>query len=377
MLVCSASEGDRRATLLYTGLVGLTSVIVPLSAVLNLAVVITILLNRKLYTVINVLVSVLGINNFFWTGLPILMTVQAKVQSPALCQVRAMLFIITRGVSFIVIVIITLLRYLMVVRNHSYPAGARNVILFVSVTVLPPVVKWAIRQSHEIAACHPIVARDPDSFIIIPKFEDTFDLLTSIIAIIEYGGGLAVLGFCYVQIIVKAIRSRRRIQGNEVSDSRSGTASRSRIHPVPSIRLESVDTEDQQRDGAACRPADKMLQPDASFSSTSSPSPSCYQSSITTRPTDCDIPSVRGKSGLERSNNRVTFLDSGAHLPSKHELPTPVEEDLVVQPVTSKDAMELRAPAFISASLSERAASGQTLGAEINSKGTSRLQPRL
>ena len=97
-LVCSAgAEGDSRAAFLYTVLVALTSVVVPLAAILNLAIVLTVLLNRKLHTVINVLVTVLGINNLVWTALPILVVIQVKVLTPALCSVRAMLFIITRA----------------------------------------------------------------------------------------------------------------------------------------------------------------------------------------------------------------------------------------------------------------------------------------
>ena len=213
-LVCSSNDGDGRAALLYTVLVSLSAVIVPLTAVLNLAIVITVLLNRKLHTVINALVTVLGINNLAWAGVPIVMTVQTWTVMPVLCSVRACLFIVTRTVGFIVIIVITVLRYQMVVRNHSYQASTRNVVLFVCIAVLPAVLKWIIRRNHQVSKCNPVIARSPDGFLIVAKFENTFDLLTGIIATLEYGGGILVLAFCYIRILITTVRARRRVHRN-------------------------------------------------------------------------------------------------------------------------------------------------------------------
>ena len=213
--MCSTGDGDRLAALLYPVLVTLTAVIVPLAILFNLAVVLTVLLNRKLHTIINVLVTVLGINNLAWTGLPILMTIQVKLLVPAMCTLRASLFVITRGVTFAVIVAITVLRYLMVVRNHSYPANKQNVMLFVSIAVVPGLVKWIIRRSHDQATCRPVAAWSPDGFLIVPKFETATDTLTVIIAVVEYGGGLIALAFCYICILIKTAGARRRVQRSE------------------------------------------------------------------------------------------------------------------------------------------------------------------
>ena len=213
-LVCSSDGGDGRAALLHTVLVSLTALIVPLAIVFNLAVILTVLLNRKLHTVINVLVTVLGINNLAWTGMPVVLTMQARIVLPILCSVRTGIFIITRGVNFTVIVTITVLRYLMVVRNRNYPASAQNVVLFVSVAVLPAILKWIIRRSHRVSACNPVVAQNPDGFLIVAKFVSTFDLLTGIIAIVEYGGGIFVLAFCYTRILTTTFRARQRVQRN-------------------------------------------------------------------------------------------------------------------------------------------------------------------
>ncbi|KAF0313108.1 hypothetical protein FJT64_000196 [Amphibalanus amphitrite] len=199
--VCSAGEADRRAGQLHAVTVLLTGLILPVSVLLNLAVVVTVILNRKLHTIINALVVVLGVSNLVWTGLPIVVLQQMKHLEPVLCAVRASIFIITRGVNFTVIVSITLLRYLMVVRNHSYPANTFNVMLFVTIAVMPAVVKWLIRRSHEVTSCSPVVARNPDGFLIIAKFESSIDLVTGLIALVEYGGGLFILGFCYTRIL--------------------------------------------------------------------------------------------------------------------------------------------------------------------------------
>ena len=256
-LVCSAgAEGDSRAALMHTVLVALTFVIVPLAAILNLAVVLTILLNRKLYTVINVLVTVLGINNLVWTGLPIMLVIQIKVSMPVLCSMRAMLFIITRGVSFTVIVTITVLRYLMVVRNHSYPACRRNVLVFVSIAVLPAVVKWLVRRSHQVSACNPVVAQTPQGLLIPAKFEKTFDLLTGIIAIVEYGGGLIILTFCYICILMTTVRSRRRVKENQALRLR-----RFRRTAPDTSQENQLDSRERNRSWTFCN-SSKCLRPD-------------------------------------------------------------------------------------------------------------------
>ncbi|KAF0313777.1 hypothetical protein FJT64_015698 [Amphibalanus amphitrite] len=256
LLVCSAEHGDHGAALLFSSLITLTSVIVPLAVVLNLTVVVVVLLNRKLHTIINVLVVVLGINNVAWTGLPILLTVQAKVVHPALCSLRAVIFIVTRGVSFTVIITITVLRYMMVVRNRSYPASRRNVLAFVCVCVLPAVVKWLIRRGHQVSACRPIVARNPDGFIIIARFEKAFDLLTSVIATVEYGGGLGILMFCYIGILAISVRSRRRVQEDNAPRGRWADRAARSLH-LKSSRASESQPQAEPSPGAA----EVVLQP--------------------------------------------------------------------------------------------------------------------
>ena len=216
-LVCSDGAGDRRAANMYTAMVALNGLILPLTVALNLTVVVTVLLNRKLHTVVNVLVVVLGINNLVWTAFPVVVVQQAKQLEPLQCAMRAFLFINTRSINFTVIVTITVLRYLIVVRNHSYPAGRRNVLAVVSIAVLPSLIKWFIRRSHEVTSCSPVVAKNPDGFLLVIKFEHTIDFLTGLIAVVEYGGGLCILGFCYTRILVTTARSRRRVEAPEIA----------------------------------------------------------------------------------------------------------------------------------------------------------------
>ena len=151
----------------------------------------------------------------------------------------------------------------MVVRNHSYPAGRRNVMLFVSIAVLPGVVKWLIRRSHEVSACSPVVAQSPDGFFIIAKFEKTLDLLTVIIAVAEYGGGLSVLAFCYVSILATIIRSRQRVKGHE--DVREKGAKR--IDLGTSQEDQSI-TREPKRSWTICRPIECYLSDETCSDST-------------------------------------------------------------------------------------------------------------
>ena len=114
-LVCAASDGRERAADMFAALVTLSVLIVPLAVLLNLAVVVTVYMNRRLHTVINVLVTVLCMNNVMWTGIPALMVSYPNLRQPAACELFLFLLIVYSAVMFASIVIITFLRYLTVV----------------------------------------------------------------------------------------------------------------------------------------------------------------------------------------------------------------------------------------------------------------------
>ncbi|KAF0300163.1 hypothetical protein FJT64_027272 [Amphibalanus amphitrite] len=94
-LVCAASDGQERATDMYAALVALSVLIVPAAALLNLAVVVTVYMNRRLHTVINVLVTVLCMNNVMWTGIPVILVSFPNLQQPAACHGFLFIFIVS------------------------------------------------------------------------------------------------------------------------------------------------------------------------------------------------------------------------------------------------------------------------------------------
>ena len=359
-LICSAgAEGNRRAALMYNVLVALTFVIVPLAAVLNLAVVLTILLNRKLHTVINVLVTVLGINNLVWTGLPVMLVIQVKVVMPLLCSMRAMIFIITRGVSFTVIVAITVLRYLIVVRNHSYPAGRRNVLVFVSIAVLPAVVKWLIRRSHQVSGCRPVVAQTPDGLNIVAKYEKTIDLPTGIIAIVEYGGGLIILAFCYIYILITTVRSRRRLT------NRNDLCRREVQRAVPDADREEFDSREQKKSWALCRPS-RCPRTNESHPDRASSSPPLSGPSRSARPTASRrISSVLQDMDLAGHVNQQAFHGDSRNVNSDCDLLPAVEEVTTRQRTLSKSTPHAHSSTVSSLTPTMRQIAVQALEANV------------
>ena len=363
-LICSAGvEGDRRAALMYNVLVALSFVIVPLAAILNIAVVLTILLNRKLHTVINVLVTVLGINNLVWTGLPILLVKQTKVVMPFLCLMKDMLFIVTRGVSFTVIVAITVLRYLMVVRNHSYPAGRRNVLVFVLIAVLPAVVKWLIRQTqrgNSPSACgSPVMAETPDGFLIVAKHGQAFVRLLGIISVVEYGSGLIILAFCYICILVTTIRSKRRVKENEELCRREVQRT------TPDANQEDqLDNRVNKRSWAFRRPR-KCFRHNGRHSSRASPSPSLPGPSLSLRPTISKMISFAlQEASLTGHGNHQTYDSHRRNVNSDGDLLPAVEEVADRQHALPKSPPNAHASRGSSINPNERKITVRALAAE-------------
>ncbi|KAF0312454.1 hypothetical protein FJT64_016778 [Amphibalanus amphitrite] len=221
-LVCASTAGPERAAGLYGALVALTGCLVPLVVVLNLAVVVTVLSSRRLHTVINALVVVLCASNVLWAALPVHLS--AWRNAPVQCRLRTFLFVITRGISSTAILGITVLRYLLVVRNRSFSASRRNVAAAVGLAVLPSLGKWLLRRGDDKAGCQPVLAWSPDGFPIIARFERALDPVLVAASVSEYAVGLLVLGFCYSAILVAVVRSKRRVAGAGGAPHQPGAA---------------------------------------------------------------------------------------------------------------------------------------------------------
>ena len=211
---------------MYVALVTLTAVIVPLAVLLNLVVVITVYMNRKLHTIINVLVVVLCANNAVWVVSPILIA-RYPSNRGASCMVNKFIFHATRDIMFATIVIITLLRYLIVVRNHRYPVRRRNSIIFMSAAILPGVVHWAIETNRFKLDCEEEVAWMSDGHAIFLWDESSEVMMTSpintIAMLIKYGTGIAILAFSYRGILMTASRSRKRLSKTLAYPRQHGT----------------------------------------------------------------------------------------------------------------------------------------------------------
>ncbi|KAF0289741.1 hypothetical protein FJT64_012043 [Amphibalanus amphitrite] len=212
-LVCAASDGQERATDMYAALVALSVLIVPVAALLNLAVVVTVYMNRRLHTVINVLVTVLCMNNVMWTGIPIILVSFPNLRHPAACSSFLFIFVVSRSVMFACIVMITLLRYFTVVKNHHFPPNKYNIAFFVAATLAVGVTKWVLQTLFKELRCQKEIAWTPDNFVILEKLDESTKVAPATVVLfgVEYGCGIGILIFCYVKILKKTAKSRGRL----------------------------------------------------------------------------------------------------------------------------------------------------------------------
>ena len=214
-LVCASSDGQERATDMYAVLVALSVLIVPLAVLFNLAVVVTVYLNRRLHTVINVLVTVLCMNNVMWTGMPILCVFAVNFTAPWHCALRYFLYLSARHICFSVIVLITVLRYLHVVKNRAFPADRRNTLMFISFAVMPSLIKFYNRSSRDHAKCRRALAWSPDGYAIYGLYRDPVDWIAITVIFSEYISGLLVIAFCYGGILTKIARAKRHLRARK------------------------------------------------------------------------------------------------------------------------------------------------------------------
>ena len=221
-LVCSTDVGGRTAAGMYAALAIFAGIIVPVAVVLNMTVVVTIWRNKSLHTIINVIICVLCVNNVLWTAIPVLLAISPDLQSPVGWWIFWELISITRTTMFSSIVIITLLRYLSIVRNHSYPPVAYNAVLFVSATAAPGLMKLLVGQIAKLMGLQDLmtayregIAWTVDGYAILDNFKYVGfagNPINIALTIIENFTGFTILTFCYIEIIRKAIQSKRRLE---------------------------------------------------------------------------------------------------------------------------------------------------------------------
>ncbi|KAF0289739.1 Vegetative incompatibility protein HET-E-1 [Amphibalanus amphitrite] len=246
-LVCAASDGQERATDMYAALVALSVLIVPVAALLNLAVVVTVYMNRRLHTVINVLVTVLCMNNVMWTGMPILCVLAVNFSAPWHCTLRYFFFVSTRHICFSVIVIITVLRYLLVVKNRAFPADSRNAVTFIAFAVMPSLIKFYFRSARDHAKCRKALAWSPDGYAIYGLFKEPIDWISATVISTEYMSGLAIIAVCYLRILMKILRSKQRLRARRRVPMELPQQRQPKIAVVEEERAENGQQQEQQQ----------------------------------------------------------------------------------------------------------------------------------
>ncbi|KAF0296098.1 hypothetical protein FJT64_006419 [Amphibalanus amphitrite] len=309
-LVCtphSGQEGGISTRSAHAIFVTVIAVTVALTVVLNSAVIVTIAVNRRLHTLVNYLVSLLCANQLAWIVFPIAESSLNVHLYDSLCLLRYIVMQSTTSMNFGLIVTITLLRYLIVVRNHSYPGGKQNMLVFTVLAGLPCTFRWLLFRADDNGRCGTLFASTPDGYDINQPAERHEPLRTFIIILIEYIIGLTIVGFCYYKILAKALASRRRLRRH---------SNRSQGHPCLSVRAPiavtwrratgrvTIETGGGQGAAAAspatagaghsARPTKEVvLAPkDLELASASSPVPPAANSSLTRPRSPAAIPSV-------------------------------------------------------------------------------------
>ncbi|KAF0308280.1 hypothetical protein FJT64_020475 [Amphibalanus amphitrite] len=131
--------------------------------------------------------------------------------TPFLCAVRVNVIRTTATFNFGLLVTITFLRYLIVVRRHSYPPHRRNLALFTVIASLPCLVRTVIFYDAISGTCGTFLAWSRDNYIINRLSEKDNRLRMAVVGL-EYVFGIVVIVFCYANILAEAVASRRRLK---------------------------------------------------------------------------------------------------------------------------------------------------------------------
>ena len=215
-LICEPQDGDSGAETARTHAVFLlvAAVTIVLTIVLNLTVLLTIYFSKKLHTIVNYLVSLLCVNQLPWAVIPLFEVYELPILVPRFCTTRSILFMLTGTLNFALIVTITLLRYLLVVKNHSYPTNWQNVLLFTMIPVFQSVTKTVLGVVFLTIRCSSFFGRTSAGYVIAIETRKTEHAELQFLMITEYVAGFAILLFCYIKILIKVIASRRRVISN-------------------------------------------------------------------------------------------------------------------------------------------------------------------
>ena len=215
-LTCAFRDDEERVktSWAYVTLMLVVVITSTLAIVLNLVVLLTIGFSKKLHTLVNYLVSLLCISQLLWAFSPAIEASGLLVLVPRLCVVRYLILFVTTSLNFGCVVAITVLRYLMVVRNQNYPANWKNLVAFTSLVLLPGVLHIIPLLTYLSAECGTLLGRTPAGHLLTLPTRREGHIETQIVMITEYTTGFAILAFCYVRILVKVITARRAVESS-------------------------------------------------------------------------------------------------------------------------------------------------------------------
>ena len=254
-LVCDSKDGNDAATTAkhHTAFMSVAVVTALLAIVLNSTVLLTIFLSRKLHTIVNYLVALLCLNQLFWTVFPVIEMCDLPVLVPQFCTVRYIMYFIPTTWTFSLIVTVTLVRYSLVVHNHSYPTNWQNILLFTIIPVLPGIAQLKLLMDHTSGQCGAIFATTSAGHTITRLPPRKYIAEFGILIIAECVAGFTVLFFCYFRILAKIIASRKLVtsslrNGQTTTGIRQPVASRTRrLYSCFTGRAQSdLPTADQQ-----------------------------------------------------------------------------------------------------------------------------------
>ena len=212
-LICDPKDDDdgSKTARAHATFMTVAVVTATLAIALNLMVLLTIGFSKKLYTLVNYLVSLLCVNQFIWAAIAITEAFDLAIVSPTFCTIRVVGFSSTLSLNFMLVVTITLLRYLLMVRNHSYPANWQNVFLFTCIPLLACALQIVWLSSSATEQCGTLLSWTSAGYMISKLSKRKHAPTTLFVMAIQYATGFAVLFFCYVSILAKVIRSRRLV----------------------------------------------------------------------------------------------------------------------------------------------------------------------
>ncbi|KAF0286683.1 hypothetical protein FJT64_014838 [Amphibalanus amphitrite] len=186
---------------------------------------------RKLHTLMNSLVAFMCLTNLplcLSTGLtPYLINHRAQ----ALCRLRHGAMEVSHCGAFVTVVLITVLRYLMVVHNRRFAPSRANVLRALAAPLLVAAARNLPLFDDMYAKCGDTFGHTTDGFVIVVNRPATTSTPMLIGLVVLYSVGLLLMALCHARILVATVSSRRRLRAHR----RTGRRHSLRRPKVPSV----------------------------------------------------------------------------------------------------------------------------------------------